>query len=180
MMSQFKDVFGDLSPIIQGLVVSSILLPAALASIVAGSLADRISRTRTFAIGGAIFAVGVVLECASKNLAMLIVGRCISGVGEGLFLSVVTVYLCEIAPTAIRGRMLCTLQLYIVTGVALGENRSGPFFPVKIIDLSISRLLRLLWFSPSSKLVCLALSVHGPSHSGFNLHSRRLLPSALP
>lgn len=119
-MEQFKDVFGELSPIIQGLVVSSILLPAALASLAAGSLADRISRTRTFTIGGAIFALGAVLECAANNLAMLIVGRCIAGVGEGLFLSMITVYICEIAPTAIRGRLSCTMQLFVVIGVALG------------------------------------------------------------
>jgi MFS family permease len=120
VMVQFKDTFGTLSPTIQGLVVSSILLPAAASSIAAGPLSDRISRTRTFSIGGAIFAAGAVLECASPNLATLLVGRCISGIGEGLFLSILTVYVCEIAPTAIRGRLSCIVQLYITIGVAAG------------------------------------------------------------
>jgi MFS family permease len=52
---------------------------------------------------------------------MLIVGRCISGIGEGLFLSTITVYVCEIAPTAIRGSLACTVQLYITIGIATGK-----------------------------------------------------------
>ncbi|KII89140.1 hypothetical protein PLICRDRAFT_109396 [Plicaturopsis crispa FD-325 SS-3] len=120
VMPQFKDRFDPISPTLQGLIVSSILIPAALASLVAGPLSDRISRTRTIAIGGAVFSIGSVLACAASDLAMLFVGRCIAGVGEGLFLSVVTVYICEIAPSNLRGTLCCTLQLLITIGIAAG------------------------------------------------------------
>jgi MFS family permease len=119
-MPQFKNAFDPISPTLQGLIVSAILITASLASLVAGPLSDKISRTRTFALGGLIFAIGSVIECASFALPMLIVGRCIAGVGEGLFLSTIIVYVCEIAPTAIRGSLSCTVQLYITIGIAAG------------------------------------------------------------
>lgn len=121
-MPQFKAVFDPISPTLQGLIVSSILITASLASLVAGPLSDKISRTRTFALGGLIFGVGSVIECASSTLIMLIIGRCVQGTGEGLFLSTITVYVCEIAPTSIRGSLSCTVQLYITIGVAVGEH----------------------------------------------------------
>lgn len=52
---------------------------------------------------------------------MLFVGRCIAGLGEGLFLSTVTVYILEIAPTNVRGRLSCLVQLAVTLGVAAGE-----------------------------------------------------------
>jgi MFS family permease len=120
-MPQFKDAFDPISATLQGLIVSSILITASIASLVAGPLSDKISRTHTFALGGLIFAIGSAIECASLDLPMLIVGRCISGIGEGLFLSTITVYVCEIAPTAIRGSLACTVQLYITIGIATGK-----------------------------------------------------------
>ena len=87
----------------------------------AGPLADKFSRTRTASLGGAVFCVGSILAAAASNLAMLFVGRCIAGVGEGLFLSSAMVYLLEIAPTNLRGRLSCTQQLFVTLGLAAGK-----------------------------------------------------------
>ncbi|THH07666.1 hypothetical protein EW145_g3225 [Phellinidium pouzarii] len=119
-MPQFLDVFSPISPTLQGLIVSSILITAATFSLVGGPLSDRISRIYTFSLGSAIFAVGSAIVASSSTLAQLFIGRCIAGAGEGLFLSVIIVYHCEIAPTAIRGSLACTLQLLITIGVASG------------------------------------------------------------
>lgn len=120
-MPQFIDEYNLHSPTIQGLVVSSILITASLSSLAAGPLADRFSRTRTASLGGAIFCVGSILAAAASSLAMLFVGRCIAGVGEGLFLSSAMVYLLEIAPTNLRGRLSCTQQLFVTLGLAGGK-----------------------------------------------------------
>lgn len=121
VMPQFKSAFDPISPTMHGFIVSSILITASIASLVAGPLSDKISRTRTFALGGLIFGIGSIIECASLSLTMLIIGRCITGIGEGFFLSTITVYVCEIAPTSIRGTLSCTVQLYITIGVAAGK-----------------------------------------------------------
>ena len=125
-MPQFKAKFDPISPTLQGLIVSSILITASISSIFAGPLSDRISRTRTFALGGAVFSIGSIISSAAYNLPMLFVGRCLSGIGEGLFLSTITVYILEIAPTSIRGSLSCTTQLLITMGIALGKS-CNPF-----------------------------------------------------
>lgn len=121
-MPQFLEVFSPISPTLHGFIVSSILLTASTASFFAGALSDRISRKYTFAVGGAVFAIGSVIVASAKTLPQLIVGRCIAGVGEGLFLATITVYTCEIAPTAIRGTLACTTQLFVTFGIASGEE----------------------------------------------------------
>ncbi|KAI0593132.1 sugar transport protein [Biscogniauxia sp. FL1348] len=119
-MSSFTATFGDLSPTLHGLVVSSILLPGAVTALVTGILADRYGRTRMIAIGSIIFGVGAALETAASWLAMFIVGRLFKGVGEGLFLSTVYVHVCEISPARIRGVMASIVQFLITLGIVTG------------------------------------------------------------
>ena len=119
-MAQFNDKFSPITPTVQGLIVSSILITAATFSLLAGPLSDRISRKYTLTIGGAVFAGGSVIAASASKLPQIFVGRCLAGIGEGLFLSVVIVYTCEIAPAAIRGTLACTVELFITAGVAAG------------------------------------------------------------
>jgi MFS family permease len=86
-MPQFTSSFGQLSSTVHGLVVSAILIPAAISSFFGGHLANSVGRTRGVAIGAFIFGLGASIEAASVRLAMLVVGRAVKGVGEGLFLS---------------------------------------------------------------------------------------------
>lgn len=121
-MPQFEAHFQHLSPTKQGIVVSSILLTGSLFSVIAGPLADRISRTRLISLGALVFAAGEGLCVGAQRgqLAAFIAGRCLAGAGEGLFLSTITTYICEIAPTSRRGRINAIVQLSITVGVAAG------------------------------------------------------------
>jgi MFS family permease len=91
-MPQFERQFGGLSPIVQGLLVSSILIAASIVSVASGPLSDRISRTYTISLGGCIFAIGAALACSATTLPQFFVGRCVEGIGEGFFISSITVY----------------------------------------------------------------------------------------
>ncbi|KAH0143938.1 putative MFS sugar transporter, partial [Aureobasidium melanogenum] len=119
-MPTFLDYFGSLSSTTHGILVSSILIPASLTSFFAGNVADYMGRIITCSIGGLIFAAGTALEAGAQNLAMLFVGRCITGVGEGLFLSTLVVYVCEIAPARQRGVLASVQQLLVTMGIAVG------------------------------------------------------------
>lgn len=119
-MSQFTSYFGSFSSTVHGLLVSSILIPASLTSFFAGSVADSLGRTLTIAIGAMIFTLGTALEAAAQNLAMLFVGRCITGVGEGLFLSTLVVYVIEIAPARERGVLASAQQMLVTMGICAG------------------------------------------------------------
>lgn len=90
-MPSFVDTFGALSSTVHGLVISSVLLAAAFSSLCSGSLSDTLGRTRAIAIGALVFAIGAAMEAGSKNLIMLVLGRAVLGIGEGLFFSTLVV-----------------------------------------------------------------------------------------
>ncbi|BGP55798.1 hypothetical protein JCM8202v2_003405 [Rhodotorula sphaerocarpa] len=118
-MQTFKDEFGELTSIMRGIVVSIILVPSALTGMLAGNVSDRISRKYAIGLGAAVFGVGSVLSAAAvKSLAMLIVGRCIAGAGEGLFLGCLGVYLTEISPRHLRSLMIVIQQIFCTGAIA--------------------------------------------------------------
>ncbi|KIM25309.1 hypothetical protein M408DRAFT_331247 [Serendipita vermifera MAFF 305830] len=120
-MPQFLEAFPEAKdPTIQGTLIATILMAAALASLSSGSVSNRISRKRTILIGAAVAAVGCFIEAASVKFWMLIIGRFIAGLGEGWFLNPISVYLIEISPPAVRGTTACTLQLLITIGIVIG------------------------------------------------------------
>ena len=91
-MPQFALVFGELSSIMRGFTVSFLLLMGATPAFFAGQLADHFGHLRVVSIGASIFCVGSVLEGGSINLSMLLVGRALAGIGEGLWLTNVSMY----------------------------------------------------------------------------------------
>ena len=119
-MPGFADSFGTFSPTIHGLIVSSILLPAAFTSFFAGHLADKVGRLKAIMIGASIFGVGAALEAGAVSLGMFIPGRALAGVGEGFFLSTVVVYICEICPPERRGPVASLVQLLTTFGIPTG------------------------------------------------------------
>lgn len=119
-MAQFGDSIGYLSTGTLGIYVACILLSASISSLCSGYVADIISRKYAIMTGGLIFAAGAILSASSKNYTMLLCARLITGVGQGQSISVVTIYLCELAPHQIRGTVATMLQLLISVGVAAG------------------------------------------------------------
>ncbi|KAK8002175.1 hypothetical protein PG991_014397 [Apiospora marii] len=120
VMDDFKTYVGDPSPTIHGLIVSSILIPAALSSFFAGKVADRLGRSRGIAIGSLVFGLGAALEAASVHIAMFVVGRIVEGVGEGLYLGTLVVYICEVSPPRHRGALTTAPQLLTTLGLVTG------------------------------------------------------------
>ncbi|GAA5925973.1 uncharacterized protein JCM15063_005174 [Sporobolomyces koalae] len=160
-MPSFVAHFGQLDPLTQGVLVSIILVPSALTGLLAGNLSDLISRKYTISLGCTIFALGSALSVASVSLDMLIAARCIAGVGEGLFLSAVGVYLCEISPKHLRGRLMIMNQIFNTGAIAAGfficygtvNIRSSfswrlPFMLQAIISTFVALTCPLLPYSP--------------------------------
>jgi sugar porter (SP) family MFS transporter len=120
ILTPLQETFGELSSMIHGVVVSSILLPGALSALVAGILADKYGRMRLITIGSVIYGIGAAIECAAPVLGVFITGRLIKGVGEGLFISAIYVQVSEISPTRIRGIMTSLPQFLVTLGLVAG------------------------------------------------------------
>ncbi|KAJ6089983.1 hypothetical protein N7467_005199 [Penicillium canescens] len=120
-MEDFKAEFGgSQNSTIHGLVVSCILIPAALSSFFAGYIADRLGRPKGISIGVFIFGIGAAIEAGALQLSMFVVGRVVEGLGEGLFLGNLVVLICEISPTRTRGALTTGPQLAITLGLVVG------------------------------------------------------------
>ena len=91
VMLHYEAQFGTQSAIVHGAIVSSILIPAALSSILAGYVADSLGRPKCIATGALTFGIGAALQAGAVSLSMFIVGRCVEGLGEGLYLGTLVV-----------------------------------------------------------------------------------------
>jgi SP family arabinose:H+ symporter-like MFS transporter len=102
-----------------GWAVVSHTISATLAIFLAGQLADRLGRRTVLRLAAVVFAVSALVAAASTSFAMLIVARMLSGLGVGAVLVAAPMYIAEIAPAALRGRMVTFNQLFIVFGIFL-------------------------------------------------------------
>jgi sugar porter (SP) family MFS transporter len=111
-----KDDFG-LSPFMQGAVVAALLLGAMVGAGLAGPLSDRMGRRRLIIAAAITFTVGALAAAAAPNPGTLVAARFVIGLAVGSAALVVPLYLSEIAPTEIRGRIGSLNQLMIVVGI---------------------------------------------------------------
>jgi MFS family permease len=119
-MDEFREVVGHLSSFLVGFSVSLIMLTGALPAMVAGQLADWLGRLKVIMLGAVVFAIGAAIEGSSSGLPQFLVGRAIAGLGEGVYLSNVSVYICEIAPMKHRGILAGLPQFMATAGVCVG------------------------------------------------------------
>ncbi|XP_047051311.1 sugar transport protein MST6-like [Lolium rigidum] len=96
---------------------SSLYLAALVASLVAASVTRVAGRKWSMFIGGVTFLAGCALSGAAQNVAMLILGRVLLGVGVGFANQSVPVYLSEMAPARMRGMLNNGFQLMITLGI---------------------------------------------------------------
>ncbi|EHK49320.1 uncharacterized protein TrAtP1_000045 [Trichoderma atroviride] len=119
-MAQFEAVIGRLSPTLLGFTVSLVMLAGVVPSFFAGYLAERFGRLRVILCGSVLVILGAVLQGSANSLPQFLVGRAFSGCGQGIFLSNVSVYICEVAPAKHRGMLVGLPQFQAATGVCLG------------------------------------------------------------
>ncbi|HEX8103148.1 MAG TPA: MFS transporter, partial [Solirubrobacteraceae bacterium] len=114
-----KDDFGPatLSSFEQGAVVSGLLLGAALGAVAGGSVSNRFGRRPTLVATALVFIAGILVVVVSQSVVVLVAGRFVIGLGVGAASTTVPLYLSEVAPPAVRGRIVSLNQLMIVTGI---------------------------------------------------------------
>ncbi|URD80959.1 Sugar transport protein [Musa troglodytarum] len=99
------------------LFTSSLYLAALVSSFVASKLCTKHGRRLTMQAASVFFLAGVVLNAAARNIAMLIIGRILLGVGVGFANQAVPLFLSEIAPVRIRGALNILFQLDVTIGI---------------------------------------------------------------
>jgi major inositol transporter-like SP family MFS transporter len=124
----------NLTPLTEGIVVSSLLLGAALGSLVGGSLSDRHGRRKNIIHLALLFFFAAIGCTLAPNVEIMVACRFLLGLAVGGASVSVPTYLAEMSPMENRGRMVTQNELMIVTGqflafifnailgVTLGDN----------------------------------------------------------
>ena len=107
-----------LSKIELGWAVASLTLTATLAMMLSGPLSDRLGRRPVLTLAAVLFAVSAVASALAPNFATLVIARMVGGLGVGAALIIAPMYIAEIAPADVRGRMVSFNQLNIVVGIS--------------------------------------------------------------
>jgi len=115
----YLNTFGHPTGGAQGAITASMPAGSFFGALAVTQLADRIGRRPTVILAGIIWVIGSILQCASVNRGMLIVGRIISGISVGLSSAVVPIYQSEITAPSIRGRMVSLQQWSITWGILI-------------------------------------------------------------
>jgi SP family arabinose:H+ symporter-like MFS transporter len=109
----------DLTALQEGWFVSSALVGCIIGVAFSGDLSDRLGRKKLFFLSAFLFLISAVGCALIHSLSLLITFRLIGGLGVGIASIVVPLYLSEIAPANIRGRLVTCYQLAITVGILL-------------------------------------------------------------
>lgn len=118
-----------LSPMAFGLTISSSLWGTICGSLLGGWLGDRISRRNLIMASSALYAlaaIGVMLAGPS-GLVLVLVMRFLCGMAIGGFTVGCPLYLSELAPVALRGRLVSLFQLQVSVGVVIAFSLGSLF-----------------------------------------------------
>ena len=100
---------------------SCALIGCLAGALVAGALSDRFGRKRLLILAAVLFAVTSLGNALAHNFAIFIAWRILGGVGIGLASNLSPMYIAEIAPAQVRGKLVAINQLTIVVGILLAQ-----------------------------------------------------------
>jgi len=105
------------NPLLQGVAMTTALVGCLFGAMVAGSLADRYGRRPLLQLSAVLFTVSAVATGAFDDFTLFNIARFIGGVGIGVASAMAPMYIAEVSPADIRGRMVSLNQMTIVLGI---------------------------------------------------------------
>ncbi len=100
-----------------GWAASSALVGCIVGVAIAGELSDRVGRRWALILAAVLFLISAIGTAVPRTLAEFIIFRIVGGVGVGIASMTSPMYIAEVSPTALRGRMVSVNQLAIVSGM---------------------------------------------------------------
>ncbi|WP_263358862.1 sugar porter family MFS transporter [Acidicapsa ligni] len=119
---QFYEIYFHLSSsTLVGWANSCALVGCLIGSLAAGPLANSAGRSRILFSSAILFAISSIFTGHAHTFSNFIVWRIIGGVAIGLSSNVSPLYIAEISPASIRGRLVSLNQFAIVVGILLAQ-----------------------------------------------------------
>ena len=105
------------SPLMQGVAMTTALIGCLVGAMVAGGAADRYGRKPLLMLSAVLFTVSAIATGLFNDFTMFNIARFIGGIGIGVASALAPMYIAEVSPPDIRGRMVSLNQMTIVLGI---------------------------------------------------------------
>lgn len=116
---QYLDFFHHPDSLQQGGITASMAAGSFVGAICSGWLADKLGRRDAVKVASLVWICGAIIQCSTFSVAQLVAGRVVAGLSIGVTSSQVLVYLAELAPSALRGRIVGIQQWSIDWGILI-------------------------------------------------------------
>ena len=119
----FYELYFDIggSPVMQGVAMTTALLGCLVGAMVAGWAADRWGRKPLLTIAAILFTVSAIGTGLFSDFTLFNIARFVGGVGIGVASALSPMYIAEVSPANIRGRMVSLNQMTIVLGILAAQ-----------------------------------------------------------
>ena len=105
------------SPLMQGVAMTTALIGCLAGATVAGAAADKYGRKPLLMVSALLFTISAIATGLFNDFIMFNIARFIGGVGIGVASALAPMYIAEVSPADIRGRMVSLNQMTIVLGI---------------------------------------------------------------
>jgi len=113
-----QEVF-NLNEAMKGWVVSSALIGCIIGASFAGRLGDKFGRKKVLLVTSFLFAVSAIGSGVANSIPTFVLYRILGGLAVGGASVLAPMYIAEVSPAHVRGRMVSINQLTIVIGISL-------------------------------------------------------------
>src|SRR5690606_3175995 len=107
----------DLDATSLGFTVGSLLIGCAVGAFFAGRLADAIGRRSVMILAALLFVAGALVQGLTEAHTLFVIARFAGGMAVGAASVLSPLYISEVAPANIRGRLTTVQQVMIITGL---------------------------------------------------------------
>jgi MFS transporter, SP family, arabinose:H+ symporter len=142
-----------------GIAFSSLLFGCVVGSAFAGRLSDRYGRRHVLLWVAALFAITSVATALAWDFTSFLVARFLGGLAVGAVSLISPLYVAEVAPASVRGRLGALYQMSIVTGILVsycinylmrdfGDDNWRWMFATGVLPSIV--FFALLWLAPET------------------------------
>jgi sugar porter (SP) family MFS transporter len=113
--------FGLVSPPMQGWAMSCALVGCLVGSLLSGLLSERFGRKPALLAAALVFTLSSIGTGLAETFPEFVLWRMCGGLAIGLASSLSPMYIAEVSPAGVRGRLVCLNEMTIVVGILMAQ-----------------------------------------------------------